>query len=76
MPHGFNFEHAAAMFGLDYIQPQNLADALSAVVHGLDPMSEATGKMRSLLVEIVTPPGDAAKQLKQLFNEVKNADLI
>ena len=76
MPHGFNFAHAAAMFDLDYIQPQSLADALSVIHHRLHPMTEATGKMRTLLVEIVTPAGAAAQQLKQLFNEVKHAQFI
>ena len=76
MPHGFNFKHAAAMFDLDYIQPLTLADALSAIDHGLNPMSEVTGKIRTLLVEIVTPAGEAGKQLKQLFSEVKNGKLI
>ncbi|NQZ90720.1 MAG: 2-succinyl-5-enolpyruvyl-6-hydroxy-3-cyclohexene-1-carboxylic-acid synthase [Moritella sp.] len=76
MPHGFNFKHAAAMFDLDYIQPLTLADALSAIDHGLNPMSEVTGKIRTLLVEIVTPAGAAAQQLKQLFSEVKNAKFI
>jgi len=76
MPHGLKFEHAAAMFGLDYVQPKTLADALSAIDHGLNPMREVAGEMRTLLVEIVTPAGEAAKQLKQLFSEVKNASFI
>jgi len=76
MPHGFNFKHAAAMFDLDYIQPLTLADALSAIDHGLNPMSDATVKIRTLLVEIETPAGEAAMQLKQLFSEVKNAKFI
>ncbi len=76
MPHGFTFEHAAAMFGLDYAQPKTLADALSAIDHGLNPMREVAGEIRTLLVEIVTPAGEAAKKLKQLFSEVKNANFI
>jgi len=39
-------------------------------------MREVAGEMRTLLVEIVTPAGEAAKQLKQLFSEVKNASFI
>jgi len=76
MPHGFSFEHAAAMFDLDYVQPQTLADALSAIDHGLNPMTEVSGKMRTVLVEIVTPAGNAAEQLKQLFAEVKDVNFI
>jgi len=76
MPHGFKFKHAAAMFGLDYAQPKTLADALSAIDHGLNPMREVLGEIRTLLVEIITPAGEAAKQLKQLFSEVKNANFI
>lgn len=76
MPHGFNFNHAAAMFDLDYAQPQSLADALSVIHHRLHPMAEVTGDIRTLLVEIVTPAGAAAKQLKQFFSEVKDAKFI
>ncbi|WP_075533035.1 2-succinyl-5-enolpyruvyl-6-hydroxy-3-cyclohexene-1-carboxylic-acid synthase [Moritella viscosa] len=76
MPHGLKFEHAAAMFGLDYVQPKTLTDALSAIDHGLNPIGEFAGEIRTLLVEIVTPAGEAAKQLKQLFSEVKNASFI
>lgn len=76
MPHGFNFKHAAAMFNLDYIQPHSLADALAVIHHRLHPMTYATGTMRTLLVEIVTPAGAAAKELKALFSEVKNAKFI
>lgn len=76
MPHGFNFNHAAAMFDLDYAQPQSLADALAVIHHRLHPMAEVTGDIRTLLVEIVTPAGAAAKQLKQFFSEVKDAKFI
>ncbi|QFI38117.1 2-succinyl-5-enolpyruvyl-6-hydroxy-3-cyclohexene-1-carboxylic-acid synthase [Moritella marina ATCC 15381] len=76
MPHGFNFNHAAAMFDLDYVQPNSLADALSVIHHRLYPMADVTGDMRTLLVEIVTPAGAAAKQLKQFFSEVKDAKFI
>ncbi|MDX2319739.1 MAG: 2-succinyl-5-enolpyruvyl-6-hydroxy-3-cyclohexene-1-carboxylic-acid synthase [Moritella sp.] len=76
MPHGFNFEHAAAMFDLDYVQPQSLADALSVIHHSLHPMTNVSRNIRTLLVEIVTPAGAAAKQLKQFFSEVKDAKFI
>lgn len=64
------------MFDLDYVQPKSLADALSVIHHSLHPMTEVTGEARTLLVEIVTPAGAAAKQLKQLFSEVKDAKFI
>lgn len=76
MPHGFHFSHAATMFGLDYAQPKTLADALSVIADSLNPVDEDTRPIRTLLVEIVTPAGDAAKQLKQLFNEVNHAQFI
>lgn len=76
MPHGFGFKHAAAMFDLDYIQPKTLAEALSAIDHGLQPIRDETGKVRTLLIEIETPAGKAAEQLKSLFSEVKDACFI
>lgn len=76
MPHGFSFEHAAAMFNLDYAQPKTLADALSIIEHGLQPMFDETGKSSTLLVEIKTAPGEAAALLKELFSEVRNASFI
>jgi len=76
MPHGFGFKHAAGMFDLDYIQPKTLAEALSAIDHGLQPMRDETGKVRTLLIEIETPAGKAAEQLKSLFSEVKDACFI
>jgi 2-succinyl-5-enolpyruvyl-6-hydroxy-3-cyclohexene-1-carboxylate synthase len=37
MPHGFSFEHAAAMFGLDYAKPTTLTDAITLIRSSLQP---------------------------------------
>lgn len=70
MPHGFDFSHAAAMFGLNYLQPETLSDAIEGIQAGL------TYSNKSLLVEIQTPAGEAGQNLKSLFEEVKHATLL
>ena len=70
MPHGFEFSHAAAMFGLDYLKPEKMSDAIEGICVGL-----ASAK-KPLLVEIQTPAGEAGRDLKSLFEEVKNATLL
>lgn len=102
MPHGFSFEHAAAMFGLDYAQPTTLTDAITLIRQGLQPSDfqltdllldsdcaaiesdPATSSVparsqlptRTMLIEIKTPAGEAAAQLKSLFARVKDATLL
>ncbi|MCW8328294.1 2-succinyl-5-enolpyruvyl-6-hydroxy-3-cyclohexene-1-carboxylic-acid synthase [Photobacterium sp. SDRW27] len=69
MPHGLEFRHAAAMFGLDYQCPQTLAEAEQACRLGLQ-HNGAT------LIEVKTPSGQSGELLKALFAEVKNATLL
>ncbi|OZS44056.1 2-succinyl-5-enolpyruvyl-6-hydroxy-3-cyclohexene-1-carboxylic-acid synthase [Photobacterium sanguinicancri] len=69
MPHGLNFQHAAAMFGLNYVCPQSLSQTEDAVRQGL----AHTG---TTLIEVKTPAGEAGEALKALFAEVKNASLL
>ncbi|WP_281223071.1 2-succinyl-5-enolpyruvyl-6-hydroxy-3-cyclohexene-1-carboxylic-acid synthase [Photobacterium sanguinicancri] len=69
MPHGLNFQHAAAMFGLNYVCPQSLSQTEEAVRQGL----AHTG---TTLIEVKTPAGEAGEALKALFAEVKNASLL
>lgn len=69
MPHGLDFQHAAAMFGLHYVRPTTLAEAEMACREGL----ASTGPT---LIEIQTPAGDSGEHLKALFAEVRNAALL
>ncbi|WP_299013522.1 2-succinyl-5-enolpyruvyl-6-hydroxy-3-cyclohexene-1-carboxylic-acid synthase [uncultured Photobacterium sp.] len=69
MPHGFEFSHAAAMFGLDYHCPRTLEEAEQACRRGL--MQQG-----ATLIEIQTPPGQSGELIKSLFTEVRNATLL
>ncbi|WP_373455299.1 2-succinyl-5-enolpyruvyl-6-hydroxy-3-cyclohexene-1-carboxylic-acid synthase [Photobacterium aquimaris] len=69
MPHGFEFSHAAAMFGLNYCAPTTLAAAETVIREG----QQYAG---TTLVEIKTPAGEAGEMLKVLFDEVKHATLF
>jgi len=59
LPHGFDFEHAALQFKLNYCQPETLSAYQTAIENHFD-----AGK-GTLLVEVKTPPEQASKQLKQ-----------
>jgi 2-succinyl-5-enolpyruvyl-6-hydroxy-3-cyclohexene-1-carboxylate synthase len=69
MPHGLEFRHAAAMFGLHYACPNSLQEAEQACKQGLS-------QPGATLVEIKTPPGQSGELIKALFAEVKNATLL
>ncbi|SJZ78587.1 2-succinyl-5-enolpyruvyl-6-hydroxy-3-cyclohexene-1-carboxylic-acid synthase [Photobacterium toruni] len=69
MPHGFEFSHAAAMFGLQYCAPTSLSAAEDAIRDG-------QLKVGTTLVEIRTPAGEAGAMLKALFAEVEHATLF
>lgn len=69
MPHGFEFSHAAAMFGLNYCAPTSLIAAETAIRDG----QLQTG---TTVVEIKTPAGEAGEMLKVLFAEVEHATLF
>ena len=60
MPHGYQFEYAAKQFGLKYRQPNSLADYNYVVKQHL------TNGEGTLMVEVITPPEQASKQLKEL----------
>ncbi|MYM59970.1 2-succinyl-5-enolpyruvyl-6-hydroxy-3-cyclohexene-1-carboxylic-acid synthase [Vibrio sp. OCN044] len=60
MPHGYQFEYAAKQFGLKYQQPNSLADYNYVVKQHL------TNGEGILMVEVITPPEQASKQLKEL----------
>ncbi|MGF1723432.1 2-succinyl-5-enolpyruvyl-6-hydroxy-3-cyclohexene-1-carboxylic-acid synthase [Photobacterium nomapromontoriensis] len=69
MPHGLNFMHAAAMFGLHYHCPTTLEEAEQACRVGL-------AQARTTLIEIQTPAGESGEQLKALFAGVSRAALF
>ncbi|NAW67284.1 2-succinyl-5-enolpyruvyl-6-hydroxy-3-cyclohexene-1-carboxylic-acid synthase [Photobacterium halotolerans] len=64
MPHGYQFEHAARQFGLAYCKTATLS-AYQSVVNAH--LLTGTG---ALLVEIQTPPGEAAEQLSQFIRDL------
>ncbi|AWH89820.1 2-succinyl-5-enolpyruvyl-6-hydroxy-3-cyclohexene-1-carboxylic-acid synthase [Limnobaculum parvum] len=65
MPHGINFEHAAAMFGLSYASPKSWQEVKQAV--------DAHWQQRGvLLLELQVAPHDGAETLRQLVNDVVN----
>lgn len=82
MPHGYEFSHAAAMFGLEYYRPETLNEAITAIREGLKlPESSKADnspnvQKRNRLIEIQTPSGEAGEQLKKLFATVKDATLL
>ncbi|MGF1701431.1 2-succinyl-5-enolpyruvyl-6-hydroxy-3-cyclohexene-1-carboxylic-acid synthase [Photobacterium makurazakiensis] len=69
MPHGLEFSHAAAMFGLDYHCPTSLAGAEQVCREGFTSMG-------TTLIEIQTPAGESGRLLKALFAEVQHASLL
>ncbi|ELB2882455.1 2-succinyl-5-enolpyruvyl-6-hydroxy-3-cyclohexene-1-carboxylic-acid synthase [Vibrio alginolyticus] len=66
MPHGYQFEHAAKQFGLAYLHVSTLEQFQSSVKEHL---CHGQG---TLLVEVQTPPNQAAETLKA-FNKSLNA---
>ena len=64
MPHGYDFESAAAQFKLPYCKPESLAQYLRLVEQHLTQGSGA------LLVEVQTPPDQASSQLKEFIQHV------
>ncbi|ATF09947.1 2-succinyl-5-enolpyruvyl-6-hydroxy-3-cyclohexene-1-carboxylic-acid synthase [Candidatus Enterovibrio altilux] len=69
MPHGFEFLHAAAMFGLGYSRPITLEEGRRICLEGQK-------KPGTLLMEICVPAGESGEQLKTLFSDVASATLI
>ncbi|WP_159564794.1 2-succinyl-5-enolpyruvyl-6-hydroxy-3-cyclohexene-1-carboxylic-acid synthase [Budvicia diplopodorum] len=62
MPHHLNFEHAAAMFGLDYACPQDWNSLLATV-------QQRWNRQGVLLLELRVAPHDGAEALRQLVND-------
>lgn len=66
MPHGYQFHHAAAQFGLRYHAPQDKSELESAVAHHL---SQGEG---TLLLEVTTQPHEVGEMIRQLGKSVAN----
>lgn len=69
MPHGYQFEHAAHQFKLNYAAP----DSWSALVETVQQYRAkfTKGETRSaLLVEVVTPPEQASQQIKSIVSKM------
>lgn len=64
MPHGYDFAHAAAQFGLSYANPSSLHDYQRVIQQHWE---TDTG---TLLVEVSTPPQEAAQHIQQLVEHV------
>ncbi|PWI34288.1 2-succinyl-5-enolpyruvyl-6-hydroxy-3-cyclohexene-1-carboxylic-acid synthase [Vibrio albus] len=64
MPHGFTFEFAARQFGLEYVLPDSLAALQSQVTEHL------AGGTGALVVEVMTPPSQAAEEIKQRVQQI------
>jgi 2-succinyl-5-enolpyruvyl-6-hydroxy-3-cyclohexene-1-carboxylate synthase len=65
MPHGFHFKNAALQFGLSYYQPRTWNELANAVKHH-DSSAQTT-----LLIEVVTEPGEASDHIKALASAIK-----
>ncbi|MGO1298615.1 MAG: 2-succinyl-5-enolpyruvyl-6-hydroxy-3-cyclohexene-1-carboxylic-acid synthase [Vibrio sp.] len=64
MPHGYDFAHAAAQFGLSYASPSSLHDYQRLIQQHWE---SGTG---ALLVEVPTPSQEAAQHIQQLLEQV------
>ncbi|MCG9638505.1 2-succinyl-5-enolpyruvyl-6-hydroxy-3-cyclohexene-1-carboxylic-acid synthase [Vibrio sp. Isolate34] len=67
MPHGFNFEHAAAQFQLGYAAPETL-NCYQTLIEQHFEQGQGT-----LLVEVKTPPEQASTLLKQFSSMLTEA---
>lgn len=69
MPHGVEFRHAAAMFGLSYVCPDTLDSAREACL-------QAQRGEGTTLIELKVPAGQCGQDLKSLFVEIADAKLF
>ncbi|NGN98107.1 2-succinyl-5-enolpyruvyl-6-hydroxy-3-cyclohexene-1-carboxylic-acid synthase [Grimontia sp. S25] len=69
MPHGIDFSHAAAMFGLNYVCPSSLETARAQCI-------DAQSTPGTTVIELKVGAGECGKALKALFGEIANAELL
>ncbi|WP_417883381.1 2-succinyl-5-enolpyruvyl-6-hydroxy-3-cyclohexene-1-carboxylic-acid synthase [Vibrio rumoiensis] len=69
MPHGYQFEHAAHQFKLDYTAPNTWSALLATIQEYL--INFKRGDIHSaLLVEVITPPEQASQQIKAILSNM------
>ncbi|SHF96542.1 2-succinyl-5-enolpyruvyl-6-hydroxy-3-cyclohexene-1-carboxylic-acid synthase [Vibrio gazogenes] len=64
MPHGYDFQHAAAQFGLRYAKPESVSALTDCVAQHFE-----HGK-HGLIVEVRVPAGQAAQHIQQVIQHV------
>ncbi|QMV13899.1 2-succinyl-5-enolpyruvyl-6-hydroxy-3-cyclohexene-1-carboxylic-acid synthase [Vibrio spartinae] len=64
MPHGYDFQHAAAQFGLHYANPDRASTLTDCVAQHFE-----HGK-HGLIVELTVPAGQAAQHIQQVIQHV------
>ncbi|MDW6092494.1 2-succinyl-5-enolpyruvyl-6-hydroxy-3-cyclohexene-1-carboxylic-acid synthase [Vibrio rhizosphaerae] len=64
MPHGYDFRHAAAQFGLQYSNPDSVTALMAGVARHI-----ADGQ-HGLLMEVSAPAGQAARHIQQVIAHV------
>ncbi|USH03318.1 2-succinyl-5-enolpyruvyl-6-hydroxy-3-cyclohexene-1-carboxylic-acid synthase [Grimontia kaedaensis] len=69
MPHGVDFSHAAAMFGLNYVCPSSLETARAQCI-------DAQSSPGTTVIELKVGAVECGKALKALFSEIANAELL
>ena len=62
-PHGFNAKHAAALFGLQYAQPQSIA---AFTEH----FAAAMAHQGATIIEVITPSGAGLADMEQAYRSV------
>jgi 2-succinyl-5-enolpyruvyl-6-hydroxy-3-cyclohexene-1-carboxylate synthase len=66
MPHGLNFEHAAAQFGLQYCAPKSSEDLETQIQHHLLSGND------TLLIEVLTAADEVASMIRQLSQDISS----
>lgn len=73
MPHGYQFEHAAYQFKLQYAAPKEYQALLETIRSYLVSFENGDTKA-ALLIEVMTPPEQASKQIQTILS--KMTDLL
>ncbi|SJN59291.1 2-succinyl-5-enolpyruvyl-6-hydroxy-3-cyclohexene-1-carboxylate synthase [Vibrio ruber DSM 16370] len=64
MPHGYDFRHAAAQFGLQYAKPESVSALTDCVTQHIE------RGQHGLVVEVSVPAGQAAQHIQQVIQHV------
>ncbi|MFV0575706.1 MAG: 2-succinyl-5-enolpyruvyl-6-hydroxy-3-cyclohexene-1-carboxylic-acid synthase [Vibrio sp.] len=71
MPHGYQFEHAARQFKLNYVQPTTWGQTVDVVAQYLASFDQSETQS-ALIVEILTPPEQASQQIKAIIQQLNS----